>query len=80
MSAAPGYADGARDALALVSAALSGDEEGIRAVIGGQGDDHGPLLFALVAMVIQVLSGHGTDPAWWVAEAQRAVVRDELRG
>ena len=70
-------ADAWRDALAILAAALEGDEEGVGAVVI-HCDVH-RVIGALSSMLFEVLRDRDIDPAGWVAD-QQARSRDELGG
>jgi hypothetical protein len=62
------HEDARRDALAILSAGLAGDEEGIEAVLV---NSNVPMVVGTLAgLLFEVLRDHDVDPAAWVAEQQ----------
>ena len=77
MPSEDGYADGERDALALLAALVAGDDEGGQLV---EKNMFAPaVMTALVNLLFGVLGEHGIDRAGWVAQKQ-AELRARLGG
>jgi hypothetical protein len=62
------YADGERDALAILSRILAGDDEGGQAIANNMVPP--AVMTALVNLLFGELDAHGTDKAGWVARKQ----------
>jgi hypothetical protein len=62
------YAEGERDALAILAAIVAGDWEAVEFF---QGAAAWPVVFAVVLnLLFDELAGQGTDPAGWVEQKQ----------
>ncbi len=72
---AEAYADGERDALALIAALAADDWDAVK-VLEAAGA-FPAVLTAVLNFLFDELAGHGTDPAEW-AEARQAELRARL--
>ncbi len=71
-------ADSNRDALAILSAGLTGDHEGMSAVLAGASVPG--VIGILAGMVLGLVRAAGSDPAEWVAAEQARALQDPGAG
>lgn len=72
MPSEAGYADGERDALALLAALAAGDDEGGQAITAAMFPP--AVMTAVVGLLFGTLDEHGIDKAGWIAQKQAELV------